>query len=188
MSTAPVLLLPGGRLVSELDAQHTALGDQAPERLFVTCDESRTGGPATWEQRMPGSLFLRTPGAQIRGTGVREAILYAVEELGLRHVVVVGHSRCDHLDAGDPALAPAFLSGSGADEPAPLMDRIYAGIERGERQLAAARADVREAVHTLDADPEIGGIGVVVSGLVEIVETGVLLVYQPEEDRFEALL
>jgi hypothetical protein len=68
------------------------------------------------------------------------------------------------------------------------MDRIYAGIERGERQLVAARSDVREAVRILDADPEIGGIGVVVSGLVEIVETGVLLVYQPEEDRFEALL
>lgn len=188
MSTAPVLLLQGGRLVHELDAQHTALGDQAPERLFVTCDESRTGGPATWEQRMPGSLFLRTPGAQIHGTGVREAILYAVEELGLRHVVVVGHSRCDHVDAGAPPAHSAARSSTGGAEPLPLMDRIYAGIERGERQLAAARAEIRQAVRVLDADPEIGGEGVVVSGLVEIVETGVLMIYLPDEDRFEALL
>ena len=77
---------------------------QQPEVLFVTCSDSRVV-PHMITQSRPGDLFVcRTVGNQIpqaseREEAVSSAIEYAVEALGVKHIVVCGHSDCGAMKA-----------------------------------------------------------------------------------------
>ncbi|MFD4575621.1 carbonic anhydrase [Streptomyces sp. NPDC058417] len=102
---------------------------QSPEVLFITCSDSRVV-PALITGARPGQLFeLRTAGNivppydSVPPTGETATIEYAVEVLGVRDIVVCGHSHCgavgalvrgDDLDAV-PAVR-AWLTHA-ADEP-----------------------------------------------------------------------
>ncbi len=79
---------------------------QAPEVLFITCADSRVV-PALITGARPGQLFeLRTAGnivppyASEHPTGEAATIEYAVEVLGVQHIVVCGHSHCGASRAG----------------------------------------------------------------------------------------
>ncbi len=78
---------------------------QSPEVLFITCADSRVV-PALITGARPGQLFeLRTAGNIVppysSGTPTGEAatIEYAVEVLGVKHIVVCGHSHCGAVGA-----------------------------------------------------------------------------------------
>jgi carbonic anhydrase len=70
---------------------------QAPETLFITCSDSRID-PSLITQTHPGELFvIRNAGNIVPkpGTGelsVEATILYAVEVLKVKRVVICGHS------------------------------------------------------------------------------------------------
>ena len=66
------------------------------------------------------------------------------------------------------------------------MDRVYARMARAQGRLQAARNQVRTAIHTLADDPLLEQVDTV--GLVQIVESGVMVAYDPERDAFEAVL
>jgi carbonic anhydrase len=72
---------------------------QSPEWLFVTCADSRID-PCLITQTKPGELFLCRnagnivpPFGEAMG-GVSATIEYAVMALGVRHIIVCGHSDC----------------------------------------------------------------------------------------------
>ncbi|MFF0557321.1 carbonic anhydrase [Streptomyces sp. NPDC004266] len=78
---------------------------QSPEVLFITCADSRVV-PALITGARPGQLFeLRTAGNIVppygSGTPTGEAatIEYAMEVLGVRNIVVCGHSHCGAVGA-----------------------------------------------------------------------------------------
>ncbi|MDN0197349.1 carbonic anhydrase [Streptomyces sp. S.PNR 29] len=78
---------------------------QSPEVLFITCADSRVV-PALITGARPGQLFeLRTAGNIVppygSGTPTGEAatIEYAVEVLGVKDIVVCGHSHCGAVGA-----------------------------------------------------------------------------------------
>ncbi|MFD5098269.1 carbonic anhydrase [Streptomyces albidochromogenes] len=78
---------------------------QTPEALFITCADSRVV-PALITGARPGQLFeLRTAGnivpphASGRPTSEAATIEYAVEVLGVQHIVVCGHSYCGAVGA-----------------------------------------------------------------------------------------
>ncbi|MFV2120164.1 carbonic anhydrase [Streptomyces sp. Act-28] len=78
---------------------------QWPEVLFITCSDSRVV-PALITGARPGQLFeLRTAGNIVppyttgRPTGEAATIEYAVEVLGVRDIVVCGHSHCGAVGA-----------------------------------------------------------------------------------------
>jgi carbonic anhydrase len=72
---------------------------QAPEVLFVTCSDSRID-PCLITQAQPGELFvirnvgnvIPTYGASNNGEGA--GIEYAVHALGIKDIIVCGHSHC----------------------------------------------------------------------------------------------
>jgi carbonic anhydrase len=79
--------------------------DQKPHALFITCGDSRVV-PNLILQSEPGELFLcRTVGNQVppHGSpaegGVASSIEYAVQVLGVKQIIVCGHSDCGAMKA-----------------------------------------------------------------------------------------
>ncbi|MCL7497099.1 carbonic anhydrase [Streptomyces decoyicus] len=78
---------------------------QSPEVLFITCSDSRVV-PSLITGARPGELFeLRTAGNIVpeyssdRPSGETATIEYAVRVLGVRDVIVCGHSHCGAVNA-----------------------------------------------------------------------------------------
>ncbi|KOG40853.1 carbonic anhydrase [Streptomyces resistomycificus] len=131
---------------------------QYPEALFITCSDSRVI-PALITGARPGEIFeLRNAGNIVPsygrpGAGGEAATIeYALEVLGVQHVVVCGHSHCGAMGAlksGDdltalpgvdawlqvarPELAPML---DGPDDPS-LSDVAQRNVVN---QLAALRS------------------------------------------------
>ncbi|WP_105971794.1 carbonic anhydrase [Streptomyces geranii] len=119
---------------------------QCPEVLFITCSDSRVI-PALITGARPGEIFeLRNAGNIVpphsafgAASGEAATIEYALEVLGVQHLVVCGHSHCGAMGAlksGDdlsalpgvdawlelarPELAPVL--GDSSDHPATLPE------------------------------------------------------------------
>lgn len=79
---------------------------QRPEILIIACSDSRVD-PAILTNAEPGDLFVvrnvanLVPPYVADGTarGTSSAIEFAVRDLGVRHVIVLGHSRCGGIQA-----------------------------------------------------------------------------------------
>ncbi len=84
---------------SEQDLFHRLAHSQHPEVLFITCSDSRIG-TLHITQGHPGELFvLRNAGNIVplpgNGMGGEEAsIEYAVKALGVKDIIICGHSDC----------------------------------------------------------------------------------------------
>jgi carbonic anhydrase len=78
--------------------EHLSHG-QSPEVLFITCSDSRID-PCLITQSQPGELFvIRNIGNMIPAFGTPNngegaAVEYAVEALGIKEIIVCGHSHC----------------------------------------------------------------------------------------------
>ncbi|WP_406504992.1 carbonic anhydrase [Streptomyces sp. NBC_00212] len=120
---------------------------QAPEVLFITCSDSRVV-PTLITGARPGELFeLRTAGNIVpaypgrgRPTGEAATVEYAVRVLGVRDVIVCGHSHCGAIGAvvrGEDLSAVPAVRGWLEEAVPPHAPA---------RSLATASADIAEAV------------------------------------------
>jgi carbonic anhydrase len=81
-------------------------GGQAPAVLVIACSDSRID-PALLTNAEPGELFVVRNVANLvppycaDGTarGTSAALEFAVRDLGVRHVIILGHSRCGGIQA-----------------------------------------------------------------------------------------
>ncbi|CAL2074201.1 carbonic anhydrase 1 [Streptomyces murinus] len=148
-------------LFSRLAAHHT------PHTLFIGCSDARVV-PELITGCEPGELFVirtagnlvpaRTPGAD----GVAASIEYAVGTLGVRDIVVCGHSACGAMTAlahghdlsGAPAVADwlrladasvARTPGT-ADVPALVRQNVLAQLANLATHPSVARALARRQV------------------------------------------
>lgn len=79
---------------------------QSPEVLLIACSDSRVD-PALLTDAAPGDLFVvrnvanLVPPYRLDGKydGARAAIEYAVRDLGVKHIVVLGHAQCGGIRA-----------------------------------------------------------------------------------------
>lgn len=133
-----------------------ALGSgQSPEALFVTCSDSRVV-PTLITGARPGELFeLRTAGNVVppypagddagrdnRPMSEAATIEYAVCVLGVRDIVVCGHSHCGAVGA--------LLRGEDLSAVPAVRDWLDHSVapDAALRSLAPASGDVAEAVQT----------------------------------------
>src|SRR5579859_6420974 len=78
---------------------------QKPDALFIACSDSRVAANV-FASTDPGDLFvLRNVGNLVPpygnpgGTGTAAAVDFAVEKLGVRNIIVCGHSDCGAMHA-----------------------------------------------------------------------------------------
>ncbi|MFI1163617.1 carbonic anhydrase [Streptomyces sp. NPDC020801] len=168
---------------------------QSPEVLFITCSDSRVV-PALITGARPGELFeLRTAGnivppyASEHPTSEAATIEYAVEVLGVRDVVVCGHSHCGAVGAlvrGDDLDAvPAVRDWLAGATPRPK------GAVEDPAVAEGVQGHVLAQLLRLRSYPCIAGK--LAEGRLNLhawyyeVHTGAVLAHRPQTDTFTAL-
>jgi carbonic anhydrase len=128
---------------------------QAPLAVIVGCADSRVAPELVFDQGLGELFVVRVAGNIISGAGasVKGSIEYAVAELGVQLIVVLGHSQCGavkaaikHIDANDTlpgsieelvgTIKPAVTAAKG--KPGEQLDNVIkANVERGVERLRA---------------------------------------------------
>ena len=171
---------------------------QRPQALFIACADSRVA-PELITQADPGELFtcrnagnIVPPYGQATG-GVSAAIEYAVMALGVRDIVVCGHSDCGAMKgilhpealAGMPTvrtwLNHAEVARRVVEANGPTVDKLQALVEENVlAQLDHLRTHPSVAAHLAAGDMTL-------HGWVYSLETSEVRAFDAEQHRFVPL-
>jgi len=132
------------------------VGGQAPFAVVLGCSDSRVPAEIVFDQGL-GDLFVIRVAGHVAAPSQIGSVEFAVEQLGTRLVVVLGHSGCGAVRATmDELLRPA---GPPSPNLQVLVDRIRPAVESVVADAPAAttddlldravRANVRHAVAAL---------------------------------------
>lgn len=173
---------------------------QHPEALFITCCDSRID-PNLITQAPPGELFLvRNIGNIVPPYDSGEctegaAIEYAIKHLGVKHIIVCGHSQCgamkqmiwpDSLD-NLPKLARWLQH----DARLGHILKKYKGLSKDELLQVAVQENILVQLENLRGYPPVAKA--VESGKLKLhgwfytLETGQIAMYSAQTKRFEAI-
>ena len=174
---------------------------QNPETLFITCSDSRID-PSLLTQAKPGDLFiLRNAGNIVpphgAGNGGEAATIeFAVAALGVKDIIICGHSHCGAMQGllkpETVASLPAVSSWlSHAEMTRRIMQDNYGHLE-GERLLTATvEENVLVQLENLRTLPAVGSRLVRgdlhLHGWVYKIETGEVFAYEVESAQFVKL-
>ncbi|WP_169973844.1 carbonic anhydrase [Tautonia rosea] len=175
----------------------TLASGQDPDFLFITCCDSRVQ-PEVVLQANPGDLFiLRNIGNLVPPHGadnsVEAAVEYSIRVLGVKHIIVCGHSHCGAMEA---VLNPEHLSTlpsvarwlQYADSTRQIIQENYGDLE-GEAKLDAAieinvLVQLEHLMTLPSVAPRLMRGEVNLHGWVYRFETGELSAYDPEANHF----
>lgn len=176
-------------------------GGQNPDALFITCSDSRIN-PNLITQTEPGELFiLRNAGNIIPPYGATNGgegatIEFAVTELGVKDVIVCGHSLCGamkgllHLDQlGEMPAVKAWLGTAEATRRI-MMDK-YKDLTGNALLTATVEENVLMQLENLRTHPCIAsGLSrgdLKLHGWVYKIETGRVFAFDPQLHQFLAI-
>lgn len=174
---------------------------QKPEALFITCSDSRIS-PLLLTQTKPGDLFsLRNAGNIVppygasRG-GEEATIEYAIRGLGVKHVIVCGHSHCGAmhalLHAEEVEEMPAVRQWlTHAESTRRIVKDNYSHLDDVGRHKAAIEENVLVQLENLRTHPAVASAlakkQLSLQGWVYKIETGEVFNYDPVEGQFLSL-
>jgi carbonic anhydrase len=173
MDTLPPTLAAGyrafmtGRFAAERQRwEDLAAQGQNPDTLVIACCDSRAAPEIIFQTR-PGEIFVMRnvanlvppykPDGEYHATSA--ALEYAVQALKVRHIVVLGHGRCDGIKAAlDPAgepLSPGDFIGRWMSLLAPAAEAVggNAWMTADERGRALERISIRNSLANLRSFP-----------------------------------
>jgi carbonic anhydrase len=171
---------------------------QNPQALFITCSDSRMN-PNLITQTEPGDLFLlRNAGNLVPPYGITQGgesatIEYAVAVLGIRHIIICGHSHCGAMKAllqpesvrDLPAVAQWFTY---AEATRRIAKERYGHLTGDAFERAIIEENVLVQLNHLNTHPYV--MSRVASGEVRLygwcyeIETGLIYEYNQEVGRF----
>ena len=168
---------------------------QSPQVLFITCSDSRVV-PALITGARPGELFeLRTAGnivppyASEHPTSEAATIEYAVEVLGVRDIVVCGHSHCGAVGAlvrGDDLDAvPAVRDWLNHATPRPAGAAEDPAVADGVQSHVLAQVLRLRSYPFIDK--KLAEEQLTLHAWYYEVHTGAVRVHRTESDAFEGL-
>lgn len=173
---------------------------QQPDVLFLSCGDSRVE-PSLLTGSDPGQIFVeRTPGNIVpiyddsARVGVSASIEYAVAVLGVRDIIICGHSACGAMKgllnpeklAEIPATARWLRFAAPAVE---LLERNHHGLTDAQRLEALTQLNVVEQMSHLYTHPAVasglkaGRLGI--HGWFYEIHTGRVDAYDPVTGKFE---
>lgn len=160
---------------------------QAPRAVIFSCADSRVSPELIFDQGVGDLFVVRVAGNVVGGAGatVKGSIEYAIAELKVRLVMVLGHSKCGavkaaiaHIDANDvlpgsigdlvDLIKPAVVTAKG--KPGNKLDNVIkANVMRGVVRLKAQDPILAPAVKKGDVKV-VGGVYDLRSGKVTMFE------------------
>jgi carbonic anhydrase len=175
---------------------------QKPLALFITCSDSRID-PNMLTQTRPGELFIMRNAGNIvppygaSSCGEAATIEYAVAVLGVRDIVVCGHSHCGAMNAllhpEQVAELPAVKSWlAHAEATARIIKENYTHVADGPgRVTATVEENVLVQLENLRTHPSVLAAmnrkELQVHGWVYKFETGQVFAYDPEQGQFNSI-
>lgn len=174
---------------------------QNPETLFITCSDSRID-PNLLTQAKPGDLFiLRNAGNIVpphgAGNGGEAATIeFAVAALGVKDIIICGHSHCGAMQGllkpEQVASLPAVSSWlSHAEMTRRIMCENYGHLEGDRLLTATVEENVLVQLENLRTLPAVGSRLVRgdlhLHGWVYKIETGEVFAYDVENAQFVKL-
>lgn len=141
---------------------------QHPFAVVLSCSDSRVPPELVFDQGYGDLFVVRVAGEVVDAPGLG-SIEYAVEHLGPRLVVVLGHERCGAVKAAvDGGEAPPNIA-SLIKAIQPAVDEVKDA--KGDKLDLAMRANVRRVVRQVAVDVNVKVVGMVYdldTGKVEI--------------------
>ena len=110
-----------------------AQNGQAPYAVVVTCSDSRVPPEHLFSAGI-GDLFVVRTAGNVIGDFERGSIEYAVEQLGVSLVVIMGHSQCGAVGAALAGRADGYL------------DTVVSEIQRGIAGAASEQEAIRQNI------------------------------------------
>jgi carbonic anhydrase len=174
---------------------------QSPEALFITCSDSRID-PNLLTQTRPGDLFIvRNAGNIVPAFGAvycgeAATIEYALTILGVRDIVVCGHSDCGAMKAlVDPnscAELPALMKWlEHAEATRRILSFKYPDLDGLERLETAIQENVLVQLEHVRTHPAVAAAlarrTVHLHGWIYRIDTGEVFAYDPGTEQFEPI-
>jgi carbonic anhydrase len=175
---------------------------QQPRALFITCSDSRID-PCLVTQTEPGELFiLRNAGNLVPSYGTTigstiATIEYAVGVLGVKNIIVCGHTDCGVVKAilepeqvGDlPAVKSWLLQ---AEATRRVVRENYSHLTGDALYVATTQENVRIQLEHLQTHPVVAAKlrskTLELHGWVYSIETGDVWSYDFQRDTFQSLV
>ncbi|MET9390705.1 carbonic anhydrase [Streptomyces sp. NPDC006624] len=190
-------LIDNARMFGQRPEEFARLAEgQSPDVLFITCSDSRVV-PALITGARPGELFeLRTAGNVVppytldHPTSEAATIEYAVEVLGVRDIVVCGHSHCGAVGAvvrgDDLASVPAVRDwlAHAADQPA-CSDPADPTVAEAVQNHVLTQLLRLRSYPCVEKRLDAGGLRL--HGWYYEVHTGIVREHRAASDTFETL-
>jgi carbonic anhydrase len=175
--------------------------EQHPEALFITCSDSRIS-TGLLTQTSPGDLFvLRNAGNIIpayggSNCGAAATIEFAVAGLGVKDIIVCGHSHCGAMKG---LLNPEILQDmpavtqwlSHAESTRRILKQNYQGLDDVALLKTAIEENVLVQTENLRTHPSVAvrlaSGGLHLHAWVYKIETGEVFTYDAEEGQYVPL-
>ena len=174
---------------------------QRPESLVIACSDSRVS-PTFITQAKPGEVFiLRNAGNLVPPYGASNGgeaptIEYAVLALGVKEIIVCGHSHCGAMKAllhnEELHDLPAFNHWlTHAEATRRIIKENYNHLEASAKHRAAIEENVLVQLENLRTHPAVAARlarnDLRIHGWVYEIETGQVYHYDPLEEQYLAL-
>jgi carbonic anhydrase len=174
---------------------------QNPEALVLTCSDSRISTEML-TQTKPGDLFICRNAGNIAPPfgaavgGVTATVEYAVEVLGVRHIIVCGHSDCGAMKAVLHPEAAAKMASVAAwlrfvDSAKAIVRRRMPGASDAELLPALVAENVLVQMDHLRTFPSVASHeragDLKLHGWVYDIKTGSVTVYDSASQKFVPL-
>ncbi|RPD37552.1 carbonic anhydrase [Candidatus Liberibacter solanacearum] len=202
MNEFPKKLLKSHRhfIKNHYDAKlfQTLANKQKPKIMIISCCDSRVT-PETIFDAQPGDLFVvrnvanivppYEPDGQHHATSA--AIEFAVQALGVEHIVIMGHGRCGGiqaiLDPIAPPLCPGDFIGKWMDIVRPIAQKIMAN-DPVEKQTILEQLSIRNSLHNIRGFPFVRELEeknlLHIHGAWFDIRTGELWILNPNSNEF----
>ncbi len=178
---------------------------QNPKALVISCSDSRVD-PALLTDCAPGDIFTvrnvanLVPPYQPDSSyhGVSAALEYAVCTLKVEDIIILGHSACGGIEgllgAADGSIIGEFV-GNWVDIAAAARERALEKVAAGSDESLSCiceQESILTSLANLQTFPwlkaRVDNGSLQLHGWYFHIESGRLLAYRPEEDRFVALV